>query len=132
IDMGGSGNGADGGNMSLIMVPTLGAVMIDQGAKITLDGGGARGASTAGGGGMLHAFTKDGDLTMAGTITVRGGTANDPGGKGGKGGLVYFFTDNNHNALESALGDLLIAPTGLIDASGGDGATGGDARGRGR
>src|SRR5262249_11017298 len=71
-------------------------------------------------------FTLDGDLTIAGTITARGGTA--PDGTGGLGGMIYLFSDNNHNAVDLGKGNLLIDATGKLDASGGDGATGGSAR----
>ena len=82
----------------------------------------------AGGGGHVFLFTNDGDLTMAGTITVIGGDAPDPGGTGGLGGLVVLWSDRNGNANEVDTGNLLIAPTGLIDASGGNGTIGGSAR----
>ena len=39
ISQGGSGNGADGGRVDIELVPTDGAVMIDQSAKISADGG---------------------------------------------------------------------------------------------
>ena len=65
---------------------------------------------------------------MAGTILVKGGDAPDPGGTGGRGGQVYLWTDRNGNANMVDGGNLLVAPTGLIDASGGNGAIGGSAR----
>jgi hypothetical protein len=42
--------------------------------------------------------------------------------------MIYCFSDNNHNAIDNDKGNLLIAPTGVLDSSGGDGATGGNAR----
>jgi hypothetical protein len=69
---------------------------------------------------------------MAGTISVRGGEAPDAGGTGGPGGMVYIFTDNNHDAIHNDKGDLLITPTGVIDASGGNGTMGGSARSDGK
>ena len=97
-------------------------------AKITVEGGASGGTGTAGGGGHVWFFTKDGDATIAGTISVRGGDAPDPGGVGGDGGMIYFFTDNNHNATTVCKGNLVVAATGVMDASGGDGATGGSGR----
>jgi hypothetical protein len=42
--------------------------------------------------------------------------------------MIYMFSDDNHNAVDVAKGDLLIAPSGVLDSSGGNGAMGGDAR----
>jgi hypothetical protein len=128
IMMGGSGNGADGGRVDMQLTPTDGALMIDMGGKITVEGGASGGSGTAGGGGHVWFFTKDGDATIAGTISVRGGHAPDAGGVGGEGGMIYVFTDNNHNATSVCKGNLVITTTGLLDASGGDGATGGSGR----
>jgi hypothetical protein len=128
IMLGGSGNGADGGRVDMELIPTDGAVAIDMAAKITVEGGASGGSGTAGGGGHVWFFTKDGDATIAGTISVRGGDAPDPGGVGGEGGMIYVFTDNNHNATTVCKGNLLVATTGMMDASGGDGAIGGSGR----
>jgi hypothetical protein len=128
IMMGGSGNGADGGRVDMQLTPTDGAVMVDMTGKVTVEGGASGGSGTAGGGGHVWFWTKDGDATLAGTISVRGGHAPDAGGVGGKGGMIYVFTDNNHNATTVCKGNLVVATTGLLDASGGDGATGGSGR----
>ncbi len=128
IMMGGSGNGADGGRIDMQLIPTDGAVMIDTTAKLTVEGGASGGTGTAGGGGHVWFWTKDGDATIAGAISVRGGDAPDPGGVGGEGGMIYFFTDNNNNATTVCKGNLVVTATGTMDASGGDGATGGSGR----
>jgi hypothetical protein len=128
IMMGGSGDGADGGRVDMELIPTDGAVLIDMAAKITVEGGASGGPGTAGGGGHVWFWTKDGDATIAGSISVRGGDAPDPGGVGGEGGMIYFFTDNNNNAVQVCKGNLLVTTTGMLDASGGDGATGGSGR----
>jgi hypothetical protein len=126
--MGGSGNGADGGRVDMQLTPTDGAVLIDMTAKITVEGGASGGSGTAGCGGHVWFFTKDGDATIAGTVSVRGGHAPDAGGVGGEGGMIYVFTDNNHNATSVCKGNLVVSTTGLLDASGGDGAMGGSGR----
>jgi hypothetical protein len=128
ISKGGSGNGADGGRVDIELVPTNGAVMLEQSAKITADGGKSAGGGVAGGGGHVWLFTMDGDLTVAGTITVLGGDGTDGNGTGGGGGMIYLFSDNNHNGVDVGLGNLLIDTTGVLNASGGNGATGGSAR----
>jgi hypothetical protein len=128
IRQGGAGNGADAGRVTFEMIPTLGPATILASGTITADGGASGGRGTAGGGGHVWIFTKDADVTLAGKISVRGGQAPDDGGTGGLGGMVYFFSDNNHNALESSLGNILVDTTGVIDASGGDGTIGGSAR----
>jgi hypothetical protein len=128
VRAGGSGNGAEGGRVDFQLVPTDGAVTIDQGATITVEGGASGGAGTAGGGGHVWFFTKDGDANIGGTISVKGGNAPDPGGVGGLGGMIYFFTDNNHDAIHNDKGNLHVLTTGLLDASGGMGATGGAGR----
>jgi len=122
---GGSGNGAEGGRVDIELIPTDGAVMVDQSGKITADGGKA-GSGVAGGGGHIWLFTMDGDLTIAGSLSARGGEASD--GTGGLGGMIYLFSDDNHNAVDVGKGNLLIAPSGVLNASGGDGNVGGDAR----
>jgi hypothetical protein len=124
VTKGGAGNGADGGHVDFELIPTDGAVLVDASAKITVNGGSA-GSGVAGGGGHVWMFTKDGDLTIAGTVNTKGGSAD---GTGGLGGMIYFFTDNNHNAIDVAKGNLLIDTTGVLDSSGGDGAIGGSAR----
>jgi hypothetical protein len=131
IMVGGSGNGADGGRVDMELTPTDGAVAIDQSAKITVEGGNAGGSGTAGGGGHVWFWTKDGDETIAGNVSVRGGSAPDPGGIGGGGGMIYFFSDNNHNGVQVCKGNLDVTPTGLLDASGGSGSTGGSGRNNG-
>jgi hypothetical protein len=128
IHGGGVANGGDAGRVEFDIVPTLGALTITASGAITADGGSSGGTGTAGGGGHVWLFTKDADLTHAGRISVRGGKAPDDGGTGGLGGMVYFFSDNNHNARDNNLGNLLVDTTGVIDASGGDGTIGGDAR----
>ena len=85
---GGSGNGADGGRVDMELTPTDGAVTIDAGAKITVKGGDAHGIGTAGGGGHVWFWTKDGDETISGTVDTSGGDAPDPGGVGGGGGMI--------------------------------------------
>jgi hypothetical protein len=92
---------------------------------VALDGGAAKGAGRAGGGGHLYFISNDGDMSMAGKLSGRGGAAPDPGGIGGLGGSFELFSDNNHDGLG---GNLTIEATGLIDVSGGPGTTGGSAR----
>lgn len=125
---GGSGNGADGGRIDMELTPTDGAVLIDQTGNIVVSGGASGGTGTAGGGGHVWFWTKDGDITCAGHVTTNGGEAPDPGGKGGLSGMIYFFSDNNHNAVEVPKGDLLITTTGVLTSNGGNGTTGGDSR----
>lgn len=128
ILMGGSGNGADGGRIDMELIPTSGAVAIDQTANLVVNGGASGGTGTAGGGGHVWFFTKDGDITCAGHVATNGGDAPGDAGVGGKGGMIYFFSDNNHNGVDVPLGNLLITSTGLLESNGGNGATGGSAR----
>jgi hypothetical protein len=131
ITMGGNGNGADGGRVDMELIPTDGAVTIDAGAKITVRGGDARGAGTAGGGGHVWFWTKDGDETISGTVDTSGGDAPDPGGIGGGGGMIYFFSDNNHNGVQVCKGNLWVTSTGRLVSSGGNGSMGGSGRNNG-
>jgi hypothetical protein len=128
IASGGSGNGGDAGSIQFMFKATDGPLTVDQSGRITVDGGNSGGTGTAGGGGHLWAWTLDGDITIAGFLSTSGGSAPDPGGTGGGGGMVYLFSDNNHNGVQDPKGDLLITPTGIIESSGGDGTTGGNAR----
>jgi len=126
---GGACNGGEGGRVAFELVPTEGNAIVDASGKINVDGGNAAGAGVAGTGGHVWLLTKDGDVTMAGSISARGGDAPDAGGNGGLGGNVYFFSDNNHNGTSVAKGNLLVDTTGVVDASGGKGAAaGGSAR----
>jgi hypothetical protein len=135
IMAGGSGNGADGGTFEIALKPTDGPVMIDQTANIVANGGNSGGTGTAGGGGHVWFWTKDGDITCAGHVITDGGDAPGPGGVGGKGGMIYFFSDANFNATTTtdaagttAPGNLLITATGVLQSNGGSGTTGGSAR----
>ncbi|HVT08568.1 MAG TPA: hypothetical protein VHO67_14000, partial [Polyangia bacterium] len=135
IMAGGSGNGADGGRIYMELIPTVGNVAIDQSANLVVNGGASGGTGTAGGGGHVWFWTKDGDITCAGHVVTDGGDAPDPGGVGGKGGMIYFFSDANFNATTTtdaagttAPGNLWITATGVLESSGGSGAMGGSAR----
>jgi hypothetical protein len=131
IMMGGSGNGAEGGRVDMELAPTDGAVTIDATGKITVKGGSSGGSGTAGGGGHVWFFTKDGDETISGTVDTSGGDAPDPGGTGGLSGMIYFFSDNNHNGVQVCKGNLWVTSSGTLISSGGNGTTGGSARNNG-
>jgi len=122
---GGAGNGGVAGTVTLEPVSLLGTLTVAASATVRLDGGASGGAGVAGGGGHLFFTTSDGDLTMAGKLSLRGGDAPDAGGTGGLGGAVDIFSDANFDGIG---GHLLIAATGVIDASGGAGTIGGSAR----
>jgi hypothetical protein len=125
---GGAGAGAVAGRIEFRLTPVDGKIDIAPSGRISAVGGRSGGAALGGGGGHVFLITNDGDLTMAGTITAVGGDAPDPGGTGGLGGAVNLFTDRNANANQVDSGNLLITSTGVIDASGGSGTIGGDAR----
>ena len=72
---------------------------------MSLDGGASGGAGIAGGGGHLFFITSDGDLTVGGKLSLRGGDAPDAGGTGGLGGAVDIFSDANFDGFG---GNLLI------------------------
>ena len=129
ITAGGAGNGGVAGTVTIEPVSLLGALVVNATGAVLLDGGASGGAGIAGGGGHLYFTTSDGDLTMGGTLSLRGGDARDPGGTGGLGGAVDIFSDHNYDGIG---GHLLIAKTGLIDASGGAGTIGGSGRNNGR
>jgi hypothetical protein len=122
---GGSGNGGLAGNFTMDVNTIVGNQIFRPGSSITLDGGGSGGAGTAGGGGHLYARSFDGNVTMSGSLSARGGAARDPGGTGGLGGHVNIFSDANYNGVG---GNLTITPEGVIDVSGGAGSVGGSAR----
>ncbi len=125
IVAGGNGDGGLAGNFVMDIKTTVGNQVYRPGSSIALEGGASGGSGTAGGGGHLYARSFDGTVTMAGTVSVRGGAARDPGGTGGLGGHVNIFSDNNFDGIG---GDLTITPEGVIDASGGAGTIGGSAR----
>ncbi len=125
---GGQGPGGNAGRIDFPQVATAATIVLGAASRLSAVGGSSRGAAVAGGGGYVFLFSNDGDLTVAGTIAVMGGEAPDPGGTGGLGGSVYLWSDQNGNGDEVDSGNLLVTPTGLIDASGGNGSIGGDAR----
>ena len=125
---GGAGNGGVAGLVDVEPVSLLGALVVTPAASVTLDGGASGGAGIAGGGGHLYLITKNGDLTIGGKLSLRGGNAPDIGGTGGLGGAVDIFSDANFDGFG---GNLLIETTGVIDASGGTGTIGGSGRNNG-
>jgi hypothetical protein len=122
---GGSGDGGGAGMVTIEPVSILGALTVAPGGVVSLDGGASGGTGVAGGGGHLFFTTSDGDLTMAGKLSLLGGDAPDAGGTGGLGGAVDIFSDANFDGIG---GNLLIDKTGVIDVSGGAGTIGGSAR----
>jgi hypothetical protein len=123
--VGAAGDGGTAGTVTLKVTSEVDKLTVTAKGEVTLDGGTAKGAGLAGGGGHLYLKSNDGDMSMAGKLLGRGGAAPDPGGIGGLGGAFELFSDANHNGLG---GNLIIEATGLIDVSGGPGTTGGSAR----
>jgi hypothetical protein len=121
-------NGGAGGLIKLLQQSITGNSTTEATADIGADGGYSGGAGTAGPGRLVYVFIKDGNGTIHGRVHARGGDAPDGGGSGGEGGSVYVFTGNGHDRMS---GVLIIAPDGVIDASGGDGTIGGSARNNG-
>ena len=130
ISTGGSGDGADGGVIKLVVLSTAGDMTIEANGQVQTDGGKSEGQGRGGGGGLLYLFTNDGNADITGKLFARGGDADDQTGTGGLSGMVYVFTDNNHGGTEG--GALVIEPTGYIESTGGSGAVGGDGRNDGR
>jgi hypothetical protein len=125
VPSGASGNGAAGGTIKIVSLAHDGSMVLEPGSQVQTDGGGSGGTGTAGAGGVAYLFTIDGNVSVHGSISARGGAAPDPGGIGGAGGLIYIFTANGHDHQS---GELIIETDGLIDASGGPGTVGGSAR----
>ena len=123
---GGTGAGAVGGVIKLVMHSTDGNTTVTSTGSVQSNGGRAGGANLAGAGGLIYIFSQDGNASMGGQLIARGGNAPDAGGTGGDGGFVYVFTDDNHGGTSGGI--LIIETSGLIDASGGDGTIGGSAR----
>jgi hypothetical protein len=119
-------DGGDGSKVALQAMSTGAGLTVTASGALELHGGDASGAGRAGGGGDMALHTHDGNVSMAGQLLARGGAS--PGGEGGQGGILDLFSDDNHNGVG---GDLTIESTGLIDVSGGPGATGGSARNNG-
>jgi hypothetical protein len=125
IAPGGAGDGGTGGDFSFDNPTTTGGQVVAASAEVTLDGGDSGGPGRAGGGGYLRWRSANGDVSIAGKLRVRGGTARDPGGEGGAGGRVYVFSDYNYDGIG---GNLTVQAEGILDASGGAGTIGGSAR----
>lgn len=128
VEAGGAGDGGLGATVLVTSIFLNGPIKVEANAQILSEGGQSGGAGHAGGGGKVDLITWDGDISMAGKISVRGGVARDSGGAGGLGGPVNIFSDDNHDGIG---GNLTVEATGLIDASGGAGTIGGSARNNG-
>jgi hypothetical protein len=131
VSAGGAGAGATAGTIEVPLVPERGVIQIGTAGKISAVGGRSGGTAVAGGGGQVSLFGNDGDMTIAGSVIVTGGEAPDAGGTGGLGGKVIFWSDQNGNGNQVNSGNLLIATTGMVEASGGKGTIGGSARNNG-
>jgi hypothetical protein len=129
ISAGGVGNGGEAGRVTLDAHSLLGTLTVAAEGTITVDGGGSRGAAVAGGGGHVTLLVQNGDMTVAGKLSGKGGAGDDDVGTGGLGGQFNIFSDDNHDGDG---GNLLLDTTAVIDASGGPGAVGGSARNDGR
>jgi hypothetical protein len=121
-----AGPGGLGGDVMLRVTSHTGDVVVAAGGQVIADGGPSTGGA-GGAAGHLDLRTVDGTLTLAGTFAARGGAA--PAGTGGDGGPLHVHTDTDFDGVG---GDITIEATGVIDVSGGAGATGGDARSNGR
>lgn len=130
----GAANGADssragaGGRIEMPLASLQGAISIAATGILSAVGGRSEGSRVAGDGGEVLLSTDVGDITLAGSILVTGGAAAGPGGTGGLGGRVVLFSDRNGRANRVSSGNVLVAETGLIEASGGAGTMGGHAR----
>jgi len=124
---GGVADGGTGARLRLEAHTLKGDLQVSTTGALWLDGGAASGAGHGGAGGDITMVTLDGNASMAGQLIARGGAAMD-GGTGGQGGILDLFTDADFDGIG---GNLTIEVTGLIDVSGGVGATGGSARNNG-
>jgi hypothetical protein len=120
-----SADGGTGATIRLEVRTRTGDLTMTPTGSLVLDGGTGSGAGDAGDGGDLAMVTYDGDASLAGQILARGGAAIGADGRGGAGGIIEVFTDRNYDGIG---GNLTVETTGVIDVSGGGGATGGSAR----
>lgn len=127
-EAGGQANGGAGGKLFIEVTSLTGPLVVPPGAEVKFDGGTALATGVGGGGGWIEIWLKDGNASMAGRLSTRGGAADSGAGTGGGGGFVRIWTDTNYNGVG---GDLTIEADGIIDSSGGDGAVGGSARNNG-
>ena len=74
-------------------------------------------------------MSRDGDASVHGLISLRGGAAPDAGGTGGDGGPLYIYTDSDADGIG---GNLTIESDGVLDVSGGPGTHGGNATSNGK
>lgn len=134
---GGAANGTNGvgGDGGVLTIDTdtdnifpSGDIRLAADSTVTLDGGSASGTGSDGGdGGVATATfaTYDGAedrIELAGDIFVRGGNGVDLGGAGG------VLDANSADNAGATLGTITTLSTFLLNASGGNGAAGGDAR----
>ncbi|HVV88561.1 MAG TPA: hypothetical protein VHE35_36205 [Kofleriaceae bacterium] len=123
---GGNGAGGSGGLVKLVVVSTDGGTTVGTSGVVAVDGGHAAGSGRGGDGGLQYLFCRNGNASIAGHLTARGGDGSDTAGTGGTSGLVYVFTDDDHGG--PGPGVLTIEADGVIDASGGNGSVGGSGR----
>jgi hypothetical protein len=133
----GSASGGDGGGVNLYanFDPTNpqspsgasgGSILLSSSSVLNTDGGASAGPAPAGAGGRLYLQIPQMHVTLDGLLTARGGQARGSGA-GGYGGMVWVASDVNGNATG---GEVTLLASGVVDASGGDSASGkgGDAR----
>jgi len=102
-----------------------GSVFLQSGSSIDASGGNATGTGTAGSGGRVLLSTEDDAVSIAGSVASRGGTGSATAGTGGEGGEVQALTNSDG---DGTAGPITLEAGATIDVSGGQGATGGDAR----
>jgi hypothetical protein len=132
---GGSGTGAGGAGGTAeftawfdstgTVAGSGGSIMFEATSQVVADGGNSAGTAPAGKAGIVHLEVPQGTVTMSGSISAHGGTAQGSGA-GGLGGLIWVASDANANATGGAI---TIETGAVLDASGGDSVSGagGDA-----
>lgn len=114
-----NGSGRNGGLIVLDTTNGNEPIVLAAGSSVLADGGAGSGTGTGGNGGQVNVAANGAasGVTLAGSVRVRGGACSS--GIGGPGGGL-LATSNN--------GNVTVAAGATIDASGGAGTTGGNAR----
>jgi hypothetical protein len=117
--------GGDGGDI-LIDGQYNGAVVVTPAVTLDSSGGHALVNGPGGQAGSIETYADSGTLRIAGALHARGGNGFG-GGNGGNGASIYFETRSSGTPSNGYSGGYGMYIGANMDASGGDGATGGDA-----
>jgi hypothetical protein len=121
----GATSGGDGGSVDFYS-DNNGAVVVTPAVTVDTSGGNATSDGSGGDAGYIDVYAYSGTIRVAGTLRAHGGNGAGTG-SGGDGDSIYFETNYNDYPNRNHAGGYGMYIGANMDASGGDGANGGDS-----